>query len=137
MAKMTYGVEIELQQHMENLELRVRTAADAIQVLEPEFDRLRAKLAAIDKYVSQDLDSSIKQSSNSINHGTQDAAQLQRLMAAMIQTIIDGNSHASIAQDKSIALAEQRDTDLRHWADVMKGAVSSAMLLNSQIVGTD
>lgn len=136
MAKMTRGVEIELQRHMDNLELRVQTAADAIQGLEPEFDRLRAKLEAIDKYVSHDLESSIKTSSSSVSHGVQDAAQLQRLLAAMIQTMLDGNAQAAIAQDKSVALAEQRDSDLNDWALAMKGAVSSAWTLNSQIVRT-
>lgn len=137
MAKMTRGVELELERHMGKLELRVQTAADAIQGLEPEFDRLRAKLAAIDDYISRDLDSSIKQSSSAVSHGVQDAAQLQRVLAAMIQTMLDGNAQAALAQDKSVALAEQREADLKDWALAMKGAVSSALTLNSQIVRTE
>lgn len=134
MAKMTHGVEIELQRHMENLELRVQTAADAIQGLGPEFDRLRAKLTAIDKYITSDLDSSVKHTSDTINHGIQDATQLQRLLAAMIQTMLDSNSQAVIHQDNAVALAEQRDADLSTWAAVMKSATSSALSLNSRIV---
>ncbi|CAN8098167.1 unnamed protein product [Discula destructiva] len=133
MAKMTHGVEVELQTHMDNFELRIQTANDALRGLEPEFDRIRIKLAAIDKHIAHDLDSSIQRSSDTINHGMQDAAQLQRLLATMIQTIMDGNAHAAIAQETSVALAEQKEADLSAWAALMQGAASSAFTLNSQM----
>lgn len=134
MAKLTHGVEIELQRHMDNLELRVQKAADAVQSLEPELESLRAKLAAIEKHITHDLDSSIQRSGNSVNHGLEDADQLQRMLAVMIHTILDSHSHLTAAQENSVALAEIRDADLRKWAAVMATATASAQSLNNEIV---
>lgn len=134
MAKLTHGVEIELQRHMDNLELRVQKAADAIQSMEPEFESLRVKLAAIQEYVTQDIDHSVRRSGHSINHGIQDADQLQRMLAIMVQTALDSNSHFAAAQENFIALSHRRETDLDNWAAVMATATSSVEALNSQIV---
>ncbi|KAJ4393243.1 hypothetical protein N0V93_002451 [Gnomoniopsis smithogilvyi] len=133
MAKLTHSVEIELQRYMDDLELRVQNAADAVQSMEPEFEKLRTKLAAIDKYVTQDLDYAVKRSGDSINDGLKNAGQLQHILAAMVQTALDVNSHFAAAQGNSIALVERREADLDDWAAVMSMATASAQALNSQI----
>lgn len=134
MAKLTYGVEIELQRHVDNLELRVQNAADVVQSMEPEFEKLQAKLAAIEKYVTQDLSYSVQRSGDYINDGLQNADQLQRMLAVMIQTALDGSSNFAAFQENSIALAEKEAADLNNWVAVMATATASAQELNSQIV---
>lgn len=134
MAKLTHGVEIELQRHMDNLELRLQNAADVVQGMDPEFKRLRATLATIEEYVTQNLGYSVQRSSDSIKDGLQNANELQRMLAVMIQAALDANSHLASAQESSIALAERKETDLNDWAAVMATATASAQALNSQIV---
>ncbi|KAJ4423098.1 hypothetical protein N0V82_002227 [Gnomoniopsis sp. IMI 355080] len=133
MARLTHGVEVELQRHMDNLELRLQNAADAVQGMDPEFEKLRAKIATIEEYVTQDLGYVVQRSGDSINDGLKNADELQRILAVMIQTALDGNSHIASAQRNSIALAERKEADLSDWAAVMTTATASAQALNSQI----
>lgn len=134
MAKLTYGVEVEMQKHMEDLELRVQKAGDAVQGLEPELDRLRAKLTSIEAYVSRDLDHILKKSNDSIHDGLKGAANLQRLLAIMIQTVLDSNSQVAASHEQSVAIVEKRNEDMNSWAMVMANAVASAATLTNSIV---
>lgn len=134
MAKLTYSVEAELQKHMDDLELRVQKTGDVVQGLEPELDRLRAKLANMEAYVSRDLDHVLKKSTDSIQDGLEGAANLQRLLAIMIQTVLDSNSELAASHEKSVAIAEQQNQDMNQWAIVMASAAASAASLTSQIV---
>lgn len=134
MAKLTHGVEIEIQKHMENLELRVQRTSVVIENLEPELDRLRKKLAEVDSYISQDLDASLKKSSESIGNGLNDAANLQQIIAVMMQTVLDGTSHVAAAQERSMEVFGKGSSDLDKWAAVVATASASALSLNSQIV---
>lgn len=134
MAKLTYGVEVELQHNMDNLELRLQKVANVAQNLEPEFERLQAKLAAIEDFVNSRLDISVRRSDDSINNGIKFADQLQQILAAMIQTALDGDSRLANAQERSVALLEEREADLRDWTAVLTTATASVQTLNSQIV---
>lgn len=134
MAKMTHGVEVELQKHMENLELRVQRTGAVIQDLEPELDRLRDKLAKVDDYISQGLESKLKKSTESISNGLNDAANLQQILAVMMQTMLDGTSHVAAAQERSMEVFGKGSNDLDDWAAVVARASASALSLNSQIV---
>lgn len=134
MAKMTHGVEVELKKHMENLELRVQRTGDLIASLDPELDRLRDKLAKVDSYISETLDSSLKKSSESISNGLVDAANLQRILAVMMQTVLDGTSHVAAAQEKSMDVFVKGSNDLDKWAALVATASASALSLTSQIV---
>lgn len=134
MAKMTHGVEVELQKHMENMELRVQRTGDIIANLDPELDRLRDKLAKVESYISENLDNSLKKSSESITNGLVDAANLQRILAVMMQTVLDGTSHVAAAQERSIDVFVKGGNDLDRWAALVATASASALSLNSQIV---
>lgn len=134
MAKMTYGVEIELQKHMENLELQVQGTSAVIENLEAELDRLRDKLAKVDNYISQDLESTLTKSSESISNGLNDAANLQQILTVMMRTVLDGTSHVAAAQERSMEVFGKGSNDLDKWAALVATASSSALSLNSQIV---
>lgn len=134
MAKMTHGVEVELQKHMDNLELRVQRAGAVIEQLEPELDSLREKLAKVERYISKDLDSALKKSSESISNGLNDAANLRQILAVMMQTVLDGTSHVSAAQERSMEVFDKGSQELKRWAAVVATASGSALSLNSQIV---
>jgi hypothetical protein len=134
MAKMTHGVEVEIQKHMENLELRVQRTGDVIANLEPELDRLRDKLAKVDSYISENLDSTLSKSSESISNGLVDAANLQRILAVMMQTVLDGTSHVAAAQERSMDVFVKGSNDLDKWVAMVAAASASALSLTSQIV---
>lgn len=136
MAKMTHGVDVELQKHMDNLELRVQRTGAVIEQLEPELERLREKLAKVERYISKDLDSALKKSSESISNGLNDAANLRQILAVMMQTVLDGTSHVSAAQERSMEVFDKGSQDLDRWAAVVATASVSALSLNSQIVSS-
>lgn len=131
---MTHGVEIELQKHMENIELRVQRTSAVIENLEPELERLREKLAKVDNYISQNLDRALKKSSESISNGLDDAANLQQMLTVMMQTVLDGTSHVAAAQERSMEVFGKGSNDFDTWAAVVATASASALSLNSQIV---
>ncbi|KAL1875878.1 hypothetical protein Daus18300_003069 [Diaporthe australafricana] len=133
MAKLTHGVEIEIQKHMENLELRVQKTGAVLENLEPELDRLRDKLAQVGDFISQDLDSTLKNSGEAINTGLNDAANLQRILAVMMQTVLDGTSHVAAAQEKSMEVFGKGSNGLDEWAAAVTAATESALSLNNQI----
>lgn len=136
MAKLTYGVEVEMQRHMDNLELRVKKAGDAVQGLEPDLDRLQLKLAKLTAHFNNDLQHTVQRSGDSITKGQKGAENLQHLLAVMIQTVLDGTSQVAAAQVKSVELADQGKNDINSWVAVMEAAASSAHNLNSRIVCT-
>lgn len=135
MAKLTHGVEIEIQKHMENIELRVQKTGAILENLEPELDRLREKLAKVDDYVSHDLENALKKSSESISTGLNDATNLQQIIAVMMQTVLDSTSHVAAAQEKSMEVFGKGSDGLDKWAAAVATATESALSLNSQIVG--
>lgn len=136
MAKMTHGVDVELQKHMDNLELRVQRTGAVMEQLEPELERLREKLEKVERYISKDLDSALKKSSESISNGLNDAANLRQILAVMMQTVLDGTSHVSAAQERSMEVFDKGSQDLDRWAAVVATASVSALSLNSQIVSS-
>lgn len=136
MAKLTHGVEIELQKHMDNLQFRMNEAADRVHGLKPEVDRLRARLISIEDTVIVALEDSLRQSGDMTNTNVQDAANLQRMIAAMVQAVLEGTSHVAATQERSIQLARQNHEDNRHWAKELATATASAITLNNHLVCT-
>lgn len=134
LAKLTHGVEIEVQKHMENLELRLQKAGTAVQGFEPELDRLREILTRVEKYVSIDIEHALKRSGDSIDANLHDATNLQQLLAVAIQTVLDGTSQVAAAQEKTVQLSNQNNEDMDHWSVMMAATAATAMSLNKQIV---
>ena len=134
LAKLTHGVEIEIQKNMDHLELRLQKAGTAVQALEPQLETLMEKLARVEDYVSYDLDHALKKSSDSINSGLHSATNLQQFLKVMIQTVLDGTSHVAVAQEKSVQLSIQNQGNMEEWSVVMAAAAATAMSLNNQIV---
>ncbi|KAG8169350.1 hypothetical protein KVR01_000095 [Diaporthe batatas] len=133
MAKMTHGVEVEIQKHMESLELRVQRTGDVIASLEPELDRLREKLATADSFITDNLDIALRRSGESISNGLVDAANLQRILAVMMQTVLDGTSHVAAAQERSMDVFVEGSKDLNRWAALVATASASALSLTNEI----
>lgn len=136
MAKLTRGVEIDIQKHMDNLELLAQKAGDTIQSMEPELDRLRNKLISIEDYFTGSLERTLKKSGDTVDNGLKNAADLQRMLTAMIQTALEGTSQVAVAQEKSIQMVEQNSVSINNWADVVVTAAASAVALNNQLVRT-
>ncbi|KUI69619.1 Nuclear fusion protein KAR5 [Cytospora mali] len=133
LAKLTHGVEMEMQKHMESLELRLQKAGTAAQELEPQLDRLRGKLAQVEDYISLDLESVLKKSVDSISTGLHDATNLQKILAVTIQTVLDGTSHIAAAHEESVQLVNQKNEDMNNWSMLVAAALTTAVSLNNQI----
>lgn len=136
MAKLTHGVEIELQKHMDNLHFRMQEAVDAAQGLEPQFDRLRARLANMEDHIAAVLEGSLKKSGDMMNNNIQGAANLQQMIAVMVQAVLEGTSHVAAAQEKSVQLAKQNNDDQNLWVQGLANAAASAASLINQLVRT-
>lgn len=136
MAKLTHGVEIELQKYMETLQFRMQEAVNTAQVLEPQLDHLRARLANIEDHVTAALEVSLKESDDMMKNNLQDAMNLQQMIAGMVQAVLEGTSHVAATQERSVQLAKRNNEENSHWAKELANAAASATTLNSQLVCT-
>lgn len=136
MAKLAHGVEIELQKYMDSLQFRMQEAINTAQGLEPQIDSLRARLANIEDDVAAALEGSLRKSDDMLNNNLRGAANLQQMIAVMVQAVLEGTSHVAAAQERSIQLAQQNNDDSSLWAIGLANAASSATTLNNELVCT-
>lgn len=114
----------------------MQEAVDAAQGLEPQFDRLRARLASMDDHIAAVLEGSLKKSDDMMNNNIQGATNLQQMIAVMVQAILEGTSHVAAAQEKSVQLAKQNTDDQNLWVQGLANAAASAASLTNQLVRT-
>lgn len=134
MAKLTHGVEIELQKHMSALQNRMEEAVDTIRGLEPHIDFLRARLTDIEDHVSVALERPLKETGDVINNNIQGAANLQQMIASMIREVLEGTSHVAAARERSVQLAKQNSEDNSYWTQELSNAAASIISINNQLV---
>lgn len=136
MAKLTHGVELELQRNIDALQFRMQEAIDTVQGLEPKLDRLRTRLASVEDYVATTLEGSVKKSGDMINNNIQGAGNLHQMIAVMIKAVLEGTSHVAVAQEKSVQLAKQNSDGSNQWAQELARAASLTNAINTQLVRT-
>jgi len=134
-AKLSEGVELELQKRMDDLDNRARQALDNIEQLSPHLDKLRIGLSRVEKYLSGDLEEKLEKSSKSLHEGLENAENIQQLLKVMFARVLEGNAELASAHDVSIRQATARANDeMGALASVVASAAASSAVLQQQMV---
>lgn len=134
-ARLTDGVEAELQKRMDELDNRARQSVERLEQLTPRIDHLRDVLARVERYLSGDLDLALKRSSESVSNGLQHAENLQHLLKVLLTNVLESNSQLAYAHEQSLRQASQRaNDDIGALTAVVSTAAASLSSLQQQIV---
>jgi len=137
-AKLTDGVEAELQKRMDEIDNRTRQSVQNLEKLSPQIDQLRDGLAGLEKFLSRDVDTALGKSSESLQGSLENARNLQRLMDLMVANVLEGNSRLASAhevREVSLQQASQRaDADISALMAVVATVAASSNSLQQQIV---
>ncbi|KAK3332002.1 hypothetical protein B0T19DRAFT_448369 [Cercophora scortea] len=133
-ARLTEGVEAELQKRMDDLDNRARQSVENLEKLNPQVEQLQHKLAEVNKYLSVDLESTLKSSSASMNDGFRKAESLQQLLSALLADVIQNNSQLFRAHEQSLQQVHKRtNDDIRALIAVVAAAAASSTALQQQM----
>lgn len=135
-SKLTDGVEAELQKRMDDLDNRARQSAEKLEQLAPQIGRLSDGLEKVGRYLSEDLDLTLKKASESAQDGLQHAENLQHLLSVLLANVLESNSQLAFAHEQSLQQASQRvNDDMEALMAVVSTAIASSSSLQQQIVG--
>lgn len=133
-AKLTDGVEAELQRRMADLDEKARQATERMEGLNPHIDQLRDGLTRVEKYLANDMELAVEQSKNWIKHGMEHAVTLEQMLAVLLQTVADSNTEVVAAHEQSVELVTRKVNDeLSSFVAVVASAAASSAILQNQI----
>ncbi|KAK0739150.1 hypothetical protein B0T21DRAFT_346496 [Apiosordaria backusii] len=133
-AKLTDGVEAELQKRMDELDNRARQSMESLDKLAPKVDELREGLSKLESYLSGDLDFAMRKSTESMQDSLQNAEGLQQLLSVLFANVLEGSSRVAHAHETSIQHASKRvNDDMGALIDILSTAVASSASLSLQI----
>ncbi|KAK3394910.1 hypothetical protein B0H63DRAFT_556053 [Podospora didyma] len=110
-AKLTEGVEVELQKRMDDMDSRARKYVDTLSQLSPQIDQLRGGIVDIQRYISGDLEQKLRKSTETVHDGLQNAEDLQQLLRVLLNNVLEGNSQLASAHETSLQHASRRASD--------------------------
>ncbi|KAK4180081.1 hypothetical protein QBC36DRAFT_358296 [Triangularia setosa] len=133
-AKLTDGVEAELQKRMNDLDNHARQSMENLDRLTPKVDELREGLSKLESYLSGDLDFAMRKSTESMQDSLQNAEGLQQLLSVLFTNVLEGSSRVARAHEVSLQHASKKvNDDMGVLIDIISTAVASSASLNQQI----
>jgi hypothetical protein len=120
---------------MSDLDNCAMQAAERVDQLNPHIDHLRDGLARVEKYLTRDVEQAVKQSEARIKGGLEHTANLERMLAILLKTVMVSNDQVTAAQKESVELVTRKANDeLSAFVGVVASAAASSMALQNQIV---
>ncbi|KAM7204954.1 nuclear fusion protein KAR5 [Naviculisporaceae sp. PSN 640] len=133
-AKLTDGVEAELNKRMNDIENRARQSMENLEKLSPQIDHLKGSLADLEKYLSQDVKNVLGKSTESLHDSLENAQNLQQLMHILVANVIESNTRLASAHEVSVQQASQRaNADISALMAVVATVSASSDSLQRQI----
>ncbi|KAK3316114.1 hypothetical protein B0H66DRAFT_576105 [Apodospora peruviana] len=133
-AKLTEGVEAELQKRMDDLDNRARQSVENLEKLSPQIDHLRNSLTRVESYLLRDMESSLAKSSESMHDSLQNAEDLRQILNVLVASVLENNSRLASAHEVSLRQASQKvDEDLGALVAVVASVAASSSSLQKQI----
>jgi predicted nucleic acid-binding Zn-ribbon protein len=134
-AKLTDGVEDELQKRMDDLDRRAHQSLEKMEQLAPHIGRLNEGLASIERFLSQDMDAALQRTSKTYQDSLQHAENLQQLLRILVGNVVESNSQLAFAHEQSLQQATKRvNDDMDALMAVVSTAIASSSSLQQQIV---
>lgn len=134
-AKLTDGVEADLEKRMQDLDNRARQSVQQLEQLTPRIERINEGLTRVHNYLSEDLELALKKTTKFSHGGLEHAENLQRLLAALVSNVHESNTQLAYAHQQSVQQASQRmDNEMGALMAVVSSAIVSSTSLQQQIV---
>ncbi|ETS78172.1 hypothetical protein PFICI_10234 [Pestalotiopsis fici W106-1] len=131
---MAEGVEQQVEKRMADLEHKFRATDGRLEQLSPKLDRISAGLHDIDSIMTVDLASALQRSADTVDAGMNSAANLQRALEILLETVLSTIAEAASAHEKSISIISERtNSEFSVFLTAMNTAVASASSLQNQI----
>ncbi|KAJ2894856.1 hypothetical protein MKZ38_007174 [Zalerion maritima] len=128
------GVEHEMHTTMQHFESRVQETSESLDKLNPQVDNLRVGMQRVENLLSKNIEESIKKSSDAINAGVQNAANLQDMIGKMLKAVLETHTDVGAAHEKSLAHVRRRaDEELNVFMSAVAAAIASSATLQDQI----
>ena len=120
---------------MHDLEARTRRSSEAIDRLNPRVNDIKSGLDKVHQYLVSDLKESMQQSSDTVKEGIAHAENLQRMLAVLMSSVLQGTSQLAAANEKFIQEASLKvTTEMSAVMAIVATAASSSVSLQKQIV---
>ncbi|KAH8200355.1 hypothetical protein TruAng_005508 [Truncatella angustata] len=134
MSRLNDDMEEQLDRRMADLDSRTQVATEHLDRLSPQLDRIGTSLDGLEDLISGDLAIALQRSTDNVNDGIDSAANLQRALEILMQTVLATNSEAASAHERSMEVVTHKaDAQLATIMTAMTSAVASAASLQDQI----
>ncbi|KAI1090476.1 hypothetical protein F5B19DRAFT_463187 [Rostrohypoxylon terebratum] len=134
MGQFTNDVDKQFEQHLSDFDLRAQATSDKIDELSPKVDHLKDMLKAVEDLFLSQVSPGIQETTELINAGTDNALNLQKMLAVMFKGVIEGHAEVAATYERSIEVANQRAESAMDSAMMsMALAAESAINLHTQI----
>ncbi|KAI0887851.1 uncharacterized protein GGS22DRAFT_185231 [Annulohypoxylon maeteangense] len=134
MGRFTDDVDKQFEQHLTSLGIRAQATGDRIDELSPKVDHLNAMLKSVEELFLGQLIQEVKETTELVNSGTQNALNLQRMLGVMFKGVLEGQAEVAATYERSIEVANQRVESAMDTAmQVMVLATESAVNLQTQL----
>ncbi|KAM7192905.1 nuclear fusion protein KAR5 [Rhypophila sp. PSN 637] len=133
-AKLTDGVEAELNRRMDDIDNRAKQSVENLEKLSPQLDQLKEDLADLEKYLSRDVTEVLGKSSESLHDSLENAQNLQHIMHLLVANVLESNSRLASAHEVSLQQASQQaNADIGALVAVVASVSASSNSLQRQI----
>ncbi|KAI0386445.1 hypothetical protein F5Y04DRAFT_290077 [Hypomontagnella monticulosa] len=134
MGRFIGDIDKQFEQHMDDLDLRTQATAGKINDLSPQVDHLKDSLVSLQNMLLDQLNQAVKETTDVVNSGADNAVNLQRMFEVIINGALEGQAELSSAYERSIQLANQRaESAVDTAAKAIALAAESATHLGSQL----
>ncbi|KAI0169084.1 hypothetical protein GGR52DRAFT_574308 [Hypoxylon sp. FL1284] len=128
MGRFSDNVNKEFDQRMDKVDLRARETSRRLDELSPMVDQLTKGLKSVEDLVLGRLVHVVKETTDALNSGTENAANLQKILEVVSVSVAENQAQMASAYEQSLQLANQRaqsavDTATRAVVAVTESAV--------------
>lgn len=134
MGRFSDGIDKDFEQHMNNLDLRAREAGGRLDELSPRIDQLQKSLKSIEDIFLGRLVHAVKETTDAVNSGTENAANLQKVLEVTFASVVEHQAGMAFAYEQSLQLVNERAQSAVDTATSAVAAITeSAAHLQTQV----
>ncbi|KAI1772275.1 hypothetical protein F4818DRAFT_444502 [Hypoxylon cercidicola] len=134
MGRFSEDADKGFKRHMDNLDLRARETGGRLDELSPKIDDLKEGLKSIEDFFLGRLIQQVKETTDAIHSGTDNAVNLQRMLEAILASAVENQVEVASAYEQSLQLVNDRAQSAVNTATRAVVAVTqSAAHLQTQV----
>ncbi|KAH9987270.1 hypothetical protein F4779DRAFT_632371 [Xylariaceae sp. FL0662B] len=134
MSNLADGVDRKFEKRMADFDRRAQATSEKFDSLSPQIDRLKDGLRSAEDLVSSQLADALKKSSDTINTGMENAANLEKLLETIFKNVAENHAEAASAHEQSLQVMSRRtEVEIETAMNAITSAFASTAALQNQI----